>query len=116
MHMKLASVNVGLPREVVWRGMQVVTGIFKQHHAFDPEGLFIGDGTYLFVPDNDAYEGSARLLFDEHNHPVDSSKLTKKEQAAYTWKRCYKLVSLIHTNRAGEFFLYAGMRVRWQCA
>ena len=88
-----------------------VTGIFKQHHAFDPEGLFIGDGTYLFVPDNDAYEGSARLLFDEHNHPVDSSKLTKKEQAAYTWKRCYKLVSLIHTNRAGEFFLYAGMRV-----
>jgi Transposase DDE domain len=88
-----------------------VTGTFKQHHAFDPEGIFIGDGTYLFVPDNDAYEGSVRLLFDEHNHPVDSSKLTKQEQAAYTWKRCYKLVSLIHTNRAGEFFLYAGMRV-----
>ena len=88
-----------------------VTGIFKQHHAFDPEGIFIGDGTYLFVPDNDAYESSSRLLFDEHNHPVDSTKLTKKEQAAYTWKRCYKLVSLIHTNRAGEFFLYAGLRV-----
>src|SRR5438132_12227643 len=88
-----------------------VTGIFKQHHAFDPEGIFIGDGTYLFVPDNDAYEGSVRLLFDEHNHTVDSTKLTKKEQAAYTWRRCYKLVSLIHTNRAGEFFLYAGLRV-----
>ena len=88
-----------------------VTGIFKQHHAFDSEGIFIGDGTYLFVPDNPAYEGSSRLLFDEHNHPVDSAKLTKKEQAAYTWRRCYKLVSLIHTNRAGEFFLYAGMRI-----
>jgi len=88
-----------------------VTGIFKQHHAFDPDGIFIGDGTYLFVPDNEAYEGSARLLFDEHNHPVDSTKLTKKEQAAYTWRRCYKLVSLIHTNRAGEFFIYAGLRV-----
>ncbi|MGH8650035.1 MAG: transposase, partial [Burkholderiales bacterium] len=88
-----------------------VTGIFKQHHAFDPEGIFIGDATYLFVPDNDAYEGSARLLFDEHNHPVDSKKLTKKQQAAYTWRRCYKLVSLIHTNRAGEFFIYAGLRV-----
>ncbi|MGH7221086.1 MAG: hypothetical protein ACREI1_12265, partial [Nitrospiraceae bacterium] len=88
-----------------------VTGIFKQHHAFDPEGIFIGDGTYLFVPDNEAYEGSARLLFDEHNHPVDSAKLTKQEQAAYTWRRCYKLISLIHTNRAGEFFLYAGLRV-----
>src|SRR5882724_5620795 len=30
MHMKLASVNVGLPREVTWHGMKVVTGIFKQ--------------------------------------------------------------------------------------
>ena len=88
-----------------------VTGIFKQHHAFDPEGLFIGDATYLFVPDNEAYEGSVRLLFDEHHHPVDSQKLTKKEQAAYTWRRCYKLVSLLHTNRSGEFFLYAGLRV-----
>jgi hypothetical protein len=88
-----------------------VTGIFKQHHAFDPEGLFIGDATYLFVPDNEAYEGSVRLLFDEHNHPVDSKHLTRKQQAAYTWRRCYKLVSLLHTNRAGEFFLYAGLRV-----
>jgi hypothetical protein len=88
-----------------------VTGIFKQHHAFDPEGIFIGDGTYLFVPDNPAYEGSSRLLFDDNNHPVNSAKLTKKQQAAYTWKRCYKLVSLIHTNRAGEFFIYAGLRI-----
>jgi hypothetical protein len=88
-----------------------VTAIFKQHHAFDPDGLFIGDGTYLFVPDNEAYEGSVRLLFDEHNHPVDSKNLTRKQQAAYSWRRCYKLVSLLHTNRAGEFFLYAGLRV-----
>ena len=29
-----------------------VVGIFQQHHAFDAEGLFIGDATYLFVPDN----------------------------------------------------------------
>ena len=27
--MKIVSVNVGLPREVVWRGMNVTTGIFK---------------------------------------------------------------------------------------
>lgn len=31
-----------------------LVGIFKQHPAFDREGLFIGDGTYLFVPDNDS--------------------------------------------------------------
>jgi MOSC domain-containing protein YiiM len=27
--MKIISVNVGLPREVVWKGMTVQTGIFK---------------------------------------------------------------------------------------
>ena len=88
-----------------------VVGIFKQHHAFDPEGIFIGDATYLFVPDNPHYEGSSLLLFDEHNHPVEGSKLTPQQRARCTWRRCYKLVSLIHTNRAGEFFLYAGLRV-----
>lgn len=30
MHIKLVSVNVGLPREVTWHGMNVTTGIFKQ--------------------------------------------------------------------------------------
>ena len=28
--MKLVSLNIGLPREVVWRGISVTTGIFKQ--------------------------------------------------------------------------------------
>jgi MOSC domain-containing protein YiiM len=28
--MKLVSLNTGLPREVVWRGINVMTGIFKQ--------------------------------------------------------------------------------------
>ncbi len=91
-----------------------VVGIFKQHHALDSEGIFIGDATYLFVPDNDKYEDSSLLLFDEHNHPVDKEKeneLTPKQRARCQWRRCYKLVSLIHTNRAGEFFLYAGLEV-----
>ena len=88
-----------------------VVGIFKQHHAFDPEGIFLGDATYLFVPNNPRYEGSSLLLFDQHNRPVDAKKLTPEERKRYTWRRCYKLVSLLHTNRAGEFFLYAGLRV-----
>lgn len=85
-----------------------VVGIFKQHHAFDPEGIFIGDASYLFVPDNDKYEGSSRMLFDEHNHPVDSKK---EQRGRCTWRRCYKMISLIHTNRSAEFFLYAGIVV-----
>jgi hypothetical protein len=88
-----------------------VVGIFKQHHALDSEGIFIGDATYLFVPDNSKYEGSSRLLFDEHNHPVESKNLTPQQRARCRWRRCYKLVSLIHTNRDGEFFLYAALEV-----
>ena len=88
-----------------------VVGIFKQHHAFDGEGIFIGDGTYLFVPDNSHYEGSSVLLFDEHNHPVDGKNLSAQQRARCVLRRCYKLVSLIHTNRAGEVFLYAGLQV-----
>ena len=93
-----------------WFNREVV-GIFKQHHAFDGEGIFIGDGTYLFVPDNSNYQGSSVLLFDEHNHPVDPRNLTAQQRARCVFRRCYKLVSLIHTNRAGEFFLYAGLEV-----
>jgi hypothetical protein len=88
-----------------------VVGIFKQHHAFDSEGVFIGDATYLFVPDNPNYEGSSVLLFDEDDHPVDGQTLTASQLARCQWRRCYKLVSLIHTNRAGEFFLYGGLVV-----
>ncbi|HEY4711368.1 MAG TPA: transposase [Dehalococcoidia bacterium] len=88
-----------------------VAGIFKQHHAFDPQGIFIGDASYLFVPDNANYEGSSRLLFDEHNHPVDSKKVSPQQRSRCVWRRCYKLISLIHTNRNGDFFLYAAVKV-----
>jgi hypothetical protein len=88
-----------------------VVGIFKQHHAFDPEGVFIGDASYLFVPDNPRYEGSSVMLFDEHNHPVEGKTLTAAQRARCKFRRCYKLVSLLHTNRAAEFFLYAGLVV-----
>ncbi len=88
-----------------------VMQIFKQHKAFDPEGIFLGDASYLFVPDNPKYEHSVRMLFDEHNHPVDSKKITAEQRARCQWRRCYKMVSLVHTNRSGDYFLYAGLAV-----
>jgi hypothetical protein len=102
----------GTPPEQLeeWFNRDVV-GILKQHKAFDPEGSFIGDASYLFVPDNENYEGSVKMLFDEHNHPVDGKKLTPEQRARCQWKRCYKLVSLIHTNRSGDLFLYAAATV-----
>ena len=88
-----------------------VMQVLKQHRAFDAEGIFLGDASYLFVPDNPNYEGSVRMLFDEHNHPVDSKEIGPEKKARCRWRRCYKMVSLVHTNRAGNYFLYAGLSV-----
>ena len=91
-----------------------VAKVFKYHKAFDPEGIFIGDGSYLFVPDNPAYEGSVRMLFDENNHPVESKslkELSPQKAAKCQWKRCYKMVSLLHTDRKGTFFYRVGLRI-----
>jgi hypothetical protein len=91
-----------------------VQRILRQHHAFDPEGIFIGDGSYLFVPDNPRYEGSSLMLFDEHNHPVsadEQKKLTPEQLRHCRWRRCYRVVMLLHTNRELDFFRCAGVRV-----
>ena len=85
---------------------QPVQEIFQSYGFFDPEGIFIGDGSYLFVPDNPAYEGSAVLWFDEHNHPVDYEKLSPQERKKAHRERCYKWVSLLHLR--GGACVYAG--------
>jgi hypothetical protein len=77
---------------------------------FDEEGLFNGDGSYLFVPDKEHYEGSDLLWFDEHNHPVDPKKVDLRDKR-YQQHRCYKLVSLIHINRQLDFFFTVAARV-----
>jgi len=45
-----------------------VVRVFCSQGSFEKEG--IGDASYLFVPDNPTYEGSVKLLFDEHNRPL----------------------------------------------
>jgi hypothetical protein len=77
---------------------------------FDPEGLFIGDASYLFVPDNEHYEQSDLLWFDEHNRPVDADKVDLSDKR-YQQHRCYKLVSLIHINRKQDFFFVVAARI-----
>jgi hypothetical protein len=77
---------------------------------FDPQGLFIGEASYLFVPDNDPYEDSDLLWFDEHNHPVDPTQVDLSDQR-YQQHRCYKLVSLLHINRNLDFFFVVAARV-----
>lgn len=82
--------------------------------AYDRAGLFVGDGSYLFVPDNPRYEGSMRLLFDEHHHPVSRErerKMTKAQRSRCQWRCCYKAVFLLHCDWPGERFVIVGLRV-----
>jgi len=82
---------------------------FQQYGFFDPAGIFLGDGSYLFVPDNPAYEGSVLMWFDEHNHPVKYEKLSPEERKKAHLERCYKLVSLLHLR--GKCWVYAAVAV-----
>jgi len=96
-----------------WFNRDVVE-VFRKHRAFDKEGLFIGDGSYLFVPDNPRYEGSVKLLFDEDNHPISLEqykKMTEVQKSRCQWRRCYKMVTLLHTNRRRDFFLFVAVEV-----
>ena len=89
-----------------------VAAVLKHQRAFDQEGMFIGDASYLFVPDNPNYEGSVKLLFDESDHPVSQEayeKMTDEKKTRCQWKRCYKMVSLLHTNRSMEFFFFVSV-------
>lgn len=91
-----------------------IARLLKQHKLFDQKGFWIGDASYVFVPDNAAYERSARLLFDEHGHPIESAKLAKMSPEAAArccWRRCYKLVSLLYVDPSRNFFLRAAMRL-----
>jgi hypothetical protein len=87
-----------------------VPRLLRSLRLFDEEGLFIGDGSYLFVPDNKHYQDSDLLWFDEHHHPVDPQKVDLRDKR-YQQHRCYKLVSLIHINRQLDFFFTVTARV-----
>jgi hypothetical protein len=96
-----------------WFNRDVVR-VFRKHRAFDKEGIFIGDGSYLFVPDNPHYEGSVKMRFDEHNHPLtleQYNKMTEAQKRRCQWKRCYKMVTLLHTNRKRGFFIFVAVKV-----
>jgi hypothetical protein len=94
---------------------QAAPRLYRDLGLLDPEGIFIVDGSHLFVPDNKRYEGSAVGFFDEHNHFVkDRATLAPEQLKRCRWRRYYGSVSLLHVNRAQTYFLYANQRVLWE--
>jgi hypothetical protein len=60
------------------------------------------------------YEGSVKLLFDAHDHPLSQEqyrKMSDDQKSGCPWRRCYKMVTLLHTNSALDFFLFEAVRV-----
>jgi len=91
-----------------------VPRFLAERSAFDEQGIFLIDGSYLFVPDNPHYAGSDVLRFDEHNHPISQAEedaLPKAAKRRCHWERCYKAVTLLHTNLQQDLFLYGGARI-----
>jgi hypothetical protein len=86
-----------------------VQKVYQRYGFFDPQGVFLGDGSYLFVPDNPAYEGSVVMWFDEHNHPVNYEKLNAQERKRVRRRRCYKLISLLHLRKGS--YVYAALEI-----
>lgn len=90
-----------------------VAQAFKRRRLYDRQGIFIGDASYLFVPDNPKYEGSVKLRFDGH-HPVSREEyegMPAPQRAGCQWRRCYKLVTLLHTTATADRFVFVGVRL-----
>jgi len=96
-----------------WYGTAVARH-FQDVQAYDSEGVFFIDGSYLFIPDNENYELSRVARFNEHNHPVSKKEyaaLTPAQQKRCRYRRYYQVVALSHSNRSQDSLLYAGSRV-----
>lgn len=102
------------PRELeTWFGRDVARYV-KTTGGYHPDGIFIVDGSYLFIPENERYEGSKVGRFDEHNHLIsleEEEKLTPAQRKRCRFRRYYRLAALAHTNRSQEYLLYAGTRL-----
>lgn len=96
---------------VAWYG-EYVARYLRDLGAFDEEGIFLVDGSYLFVPDNERYEGSSMLRFDAHNHPLSKTEfeaLSASERDRTRWRRCYRSVFLLHLGR--DSYPFGGLAV-----
>ncbi len=93
-----------------WFG-RAVPAYVRASGLWDPEGIVLADGSYLFVPDNDHYENSVVMRFDAHNHPVEREKLTAAELARTRLRRCCRMINLVHTNRRQDYWTYMAVRM-----
>ena len=68
-------------------------------------GLYIEDASFIPLPGNPNYQNSDYIWLDEEgNHAEAGSPGARSVQ-------CYKLTSLLNTNREASYYVYAGARI-----
>ena len=89
-------------------------GAMKRQDAFDDDGLFILDSSWLFLTDNERRENALHLRFGADDQPVSKEayeRMTPEQKARTRWEYCYKIVTLLHTNATEDYFVFCGLEV-----
>jgi len=80
------------------------SGWLSKKKAYE-SGIFILDASFIPVPDNRNYQNAAYVKLDKDGkHAADDDK-----NARVTL--CYKLSSLLNTDREGSYYIYGGARL-----
>jgi hypothetical protein len=68
-------------------------------------GIFVEDASYIILPDNKNYQTAEYVCLDkEKNHAA-------KDAPGARDTLCYKLTTLLNTDRGGSYYIYAGARI-----
>lgn len=68
-------------------------------------GLFILDATFIPLPDNNNYENASYVWLDKDGKHAEDDDMDAKITL------CYKLSSLLNTDRDGSYYIYGGARL-----
>lgn len=77
-----------------------ISHFIRRHRGFDKQGIFIIDGSFLVVPDNENYTHAYRMPLDEHDNIINLRMLSEETRKGIKYKPCYKLITLLHLSNA----------------
>ena len=85
----------------------------RRHRGFDKQGIFIIDGTFLVVSNNENYTHTARMPLNEHDNLINLKMLSEEARRNIKYKLCYKLTTLLHLSNAviEPVYIYGGVHL-----
>ncbi|MCD6578022.1 transposase [bacterium] len=95
-----------------WYNADISHFIYR-HRGFDKQGIFVIDGTFLVVPDNENYRYTVRMPLDEHDNLINLKMLSEEMRKSIKYKPCYKLTTLLHLSNADTepVYIYGGVHL-----